>query len=141
MLKKVLKWEYIGCTGGNIKARISEHYSSFKNKEKINATKLSEQMWKEKERGEVTELTWEKMRRAPARKPNQKSCNLCNFETMEIMRRGTLSLNSREELGGYCPHRRGYLLENIGVNKEDLKLKRIEKQCKKELYLDKQKYG
>ena len=115
---KNLKWEYIGCTGGNMKVRISEHLNSFKNKEKIHATKLSERMWNEKDSGEQTKLSWEKLRKAKARQPNQKSCNLCNYETMEIMRRGKLSINSREKLGGYCPHRRGHLLQNIDENED-----------------------
>ena len=98
-------------------------------------------MWKEKEVGEVSKLTWEKLRKAVPRKANQKSCNLCNYKTLEIMRRGSLSLNSREELGGYCPHRRGFLLENISENKNNLKEKRAERKRLKELYKEKLRYG
>ena len=86
-------------------------------------------------------LHGKKIRKAPARKPNQKSCNLCNYETMEIIRRGDLSFNSREELGGYCPHCRAHLLENIYENKADLKLKRDENEWERAMYLDKRKNG
>lgn len=32
---KILKLEYIGCTGGTMKTRVSKHINYFKNKEKI----------------------------------------------------------------------------------------------------------
>ena len=47
------------------------------------------------------------------------------------MGRSALSINSREELGGYCPHRRTHILENIFENKSELKLKRAENKRKK----------
>ena len=89
-------------------------------------------MWEEKERGEESKLSWEGIKTAKPRKANQGSCNLCNLETIHIMRRSAISLNSREELGGYCPHRRVHLLENIEENKNDLKIIRTEKQRRKQ---------
>ena len=53
------------------------------------------------------------------------------------MSRSKISINSREELGGYCPHRRAHLLENIEENSADLKIKRAEKKKKKEKYKNK----
>ena len=38
-------------------------------------------MWEEKERGEELKLLWGKVKMARPRRPNQKSCNLCNQET------------------------------------------------------------
>ena len=61
-------------------------------------------MWEEKERGEELKLLWGKVKMARPRRPNQKSCNLCNQETLAIMRREATSIHIREELGGYCPH-------------------------------------
>ena len=126
-----VKWEYIGCTQNNIKVRISEHYNSFKNPEKRQATKLSEVMWEEAEKGVETELKWTRLKRARARGPNGRTCKLCNMETMFLMDRPKHSINSREELGGYCPHRRRHVIENIFENRADLKLKRAEIKRKK----------
>ena len=126
-----VKWEYIGCTANNIKTRISEHNNSFVNPEKRFATKLSEVMWKEAEEGTKTELKWTRLKRARARGPNSKSCKLCNLETIYLMDRAKISINSRDELGGYCPHRRKHIIENIYENRADLKIKRAESKKKK----------
>ena len=110
--KDILKWEYIGETGGNIKKRISNHLSTFKYRAKIAQTTLTEKMWEEKDRGEQTDLIWSRMAMARARGANQKNCNLCSKETLLLMNRGPKSLNKNEELGGYCPHKRKFLLCN-----------------------------
>ena len=70
----------------------------------MGATKLSEIIWEEKEKGIKTELEWSKIKKVKPRGVNQKSCALCNTETHEIMKRSEISINDREELGGYCPH-------------------------------------
>ena len=135
-----VKWEYIGCTSNNMKVRISEHLNSFKNPEKKNATKLSEKIWEEKGENIKSRLVWSRLKRARARGPNNKLCGLCNQETLFLMKRSKTSLNSRDELGGYCPHRRAYILENIFENRADLKIKRTEAKRKKAEYV-KNKYG
>ena len=84
---------------------------------KIPQTTLTTQMWKEKDRGEVSELKWSRLAMAKARIPNQSNCNLCSKETLLLMERSSNSLNKNEELGGYCPHRRRHLLCNIKVAK------------------------
>ena len=63
------------------------------------------------------ELRWEKLSSAKARGANQRLCNVCNKETMFLMKRDVLNINSREEIGGYCPHRRGWILKNIKFEK------------------------
>ena len=126
-----VKWEYIGCTGNNMKVRISEHNNSFINPQKVHATKLSEKIWDEREKGGKSNLEWSKLKSIKPRKANQKSCNLCNQETLAIMHRSSISINTREELGGYCPHRRVHLLQNINENKQNLKSIRAENKRKK----------
>ena len=106
----------------------------------MGATKLSEIIWEEKEKGIKTELEWSKIKKVKPRGANQKSCALCNTETHEIMKRSEISINDREELGGYCPHRRAHLIINIQENKENLKEVRAENKRKKEEYR-KRKYG
>merc|ERR1712055_635047 len=103
----------IGLTGGPMKTRVSTHYSTFKYPEYEKHTKLSEEMWKEKRAGNIPELKWEVVGSARVRKANNTRCNLCSKETWFIMNRDPKSINSRLELGGYCPHRRKYLLNHI----------------------------
>ena len=87
-----IKWEYLGITKGSIKEWISNHYTSFKKIERKNETELSKKMWKEKEEQIVTTLNWSKIAYAKARSANQKSCNLCNKETLLILRGALVSL-------------------------------------------------
>ena len=67
------------------------------------------------------------MARAKACGPNQSRCNLCCKETLLLMDRGSLSLNKREEMGGYCPHKRAHLICAIKSNKEVMKIKAVNK--------------
>ena len=98
-------WNYIGLTGGGIKPRISTHYSTFKYSSMEKNTTLSGQMWKDKRNGVTLDLDWEIVAKAKARNPNNKRCNICCKEALFILNKDKLSINSRDELGGYCPHR------------------------------------
>ena len=115
------EWNYIGLTGGKIKPRISVHKSECRDI-KYSKTTLSKKVINDREGG-VKErvLTWEKLSCGKARGANQKLCNICDKETMFLMKRDTLNINSREEIGGYCPHRRGWLLKNIASEKIERK--------------------
>ena len=57
------------------------------------------------------------MAKARARGPNNKRCNLCDTETLFILNKPKNSVNTRLELGGYCPHKRKHILANINSNK------------------------
>ena len=54
---------------------------------------------------------------------------------MLLQKRSILNINSREEIGGYCPHRRKWLLSNIEVVKaerrKEIKKKKEENKAKK----------
>ena len=122
-----VKWNYIGNTSGNIKARISSHDWTFKDKARA-ATTLPKQVIKDKEEGRILSHSWERIAYARARAPNNKMCNLCSKETLLLMRRDSNSINKKEELGGYCPHRRGHLIfnikSNLNVRKQQARYKR-----------------
>ena len=62
----------------------------------MNETELSKQMWEEKEKNIVTKLNWSKVAFAKSRNANQKNCNLCNKETLLILR-GALALLTLEK--------------------------------------------
>ena len=90
-------------------------------------------MWEEKEENKfIPKLKWKVIGKAKIRQANDKRCNLCSKETLFIMKRNSKSINSRMELGGYCPHRRVYLLDHIKSNEAELKLKQAEKKRKKQ---------
>ena len=109
--------KFIGLTSKDIKQRISKHQTSFKYEQLRKVTTLSKQMWIEKDSNIISKLSWEKIAYAKERGANQKYCNICNKETLSIMREGNDLLNERNELGGYCAHRGKYLIKNIPSNK------------------------
>ena len=69
------------------------------------------------------------------KKSKPKNCNICSKETLLLQRRSKTNINSREEIGGYCPHRRKWLLANIEeVRKEkrkEIAKKKAENKIKK----------
>ena len=78
-------------------------------------------MWQNKREGSETKLSWTRVGYAQPRKANQKLCNLCNLETLLILRGSSDQINKRDELGGYCPHKRKFLLQNINSEKQNRK--------------------
>ena len=112
------KWSYIGLTGGNMKVRVSNHKWTAKKIENSKTT-LSKKMIEEREKGNKWEEKWERLMAARPRKANKKNCNICSKETLLLQRRSKTNINSREEIGGYCPHRRKWLLANIEVVKKE----------------------
>ena len=75
-------------------------------------------MWKRKENGTIPDLKWSKLTKGYSRAPNQKSCNLCNLEAIEIMRSDSNNINLKAELGGFCPHQRWHLISYIKSNRD-----------------------
>ena len=120
-------WNYIGLTGGGIKPRISVHYNTFKDEDKETNTTLSEQMWEDKRKGIKWDLEWEVLAKAKPRQPNNNRCNICCKEALYIMHKDDKAINSRKELGGYCPHRQNHLISHIKSNADVLKQKAEEK--------------
>ena len=82
----------------------------------------------------MRELTWKKVGKGKSRSPNQKICTLCDKESLFILRKNKLALNTRKELGGYCPHRRKYFLKNIKSNDQVRKDELAKKKANKEHY-------
>ena len=116
-----VQFNYIGMTGGNPKARQGIHHQEWKNEKLRDRTRLATKIWELKENGEVINMQWKKLANAKPCKPMNNNCNLCSKEAWYIMNRNYLSINKREEMGGYCPHRRQHLLINSKLNKEAIK--------------------
>ena len=112
-----------------MKYRIRNHLQSFRidRPKREKETTLSEQVWDDRRNGIVRDLKWEKITKAKPRGANNKRCNLCDTESLYILHKPEISVNSRSELGGYCPHKRKFILSNINSNKE---VKKEEKKAK-----------
>ena len=119
-----------------MKQRIGNHLQSFRidRPKREKETTLSEQVWKDRREGIVRTLQWEKVAMARARGPNNKRCNLCDTETLFILNKPKISVNSRLELGGYCPHKRKHILANINSNKAVKKEEKRIREANKERY-------
>ena len=104
---------YIGLTENTFKTRYIAHNSSFKNKEKRNATTLSEHIWKLKDANVQYSMKWKLISKARAYATSSKTCNLCLEEKFFIIHKPTLAtLNKRNELVSSCRHRKKHLLCN-----------------------------
>ena len=76
---------YIGSTGRKFKTRYNEHMQSFKNKSKIESTRLSKFIHniKTNEIDLKKSIKWELLHKTNQNKPAL-ICSLCNLERMEI---------------------------------------------------------
>ena len=101
---------YTGVTE-SFKARFSQHSSDFKHQEQRTSTKLSSHIWKLKDVNVPHTITWDIVARAPSYNPTTMICRLCLIEIYHIMwSKEGATLNKRNELFGYCRHRKKHLL-------------------------------
>ncbi|KAJ8021191.1 hypothetical protein HOLleu_38317 [Holothuria leucospilota] len=104
---------YIGLTENTFKTRYNAHKSSFKHKDKRNATALSEHIWKLKDSNVEHSVKWKLISKARAYSTSSKTCNLCLEEKFFIILKPSLAtLNKRNELISSCRHRNKHLLCN-----------------------------
>ena len=93
------------------KARYSQHSSDFKHPAQRKSTKLSSHIWKLKDKNVPHNITWDIISRAPSYNPTTKICRLCLTEIYHIMwSKEGATLNKRNELFGFCRHRKKHLL-------------------------------
>ena len=107
---------YVGISEPPFKIRHGNHNRDFNDEEYAKSTELSKEVWKIKNRGFNPIIKWKIIKQLPAYKPENKKCQLCLGEKMEILNRdpGTL-LNKRSELISTCRHRNKYLLHQYDV--------------------------
>ena len=79
---------------------------SFKNIKKRNATELSKTFWNAKKSGLNLTINWKIINQVISYKPEQKCCNLCFTEKLEILLANQPTLNKRSELTGKCRHKK-----------------------------------
>jgi len=105
---------YVGLTDTTFKTRYNAHNSTFRNRDKRNATALSQYVWSLNDNNIQHSISWRIIARSSAFSPSSNNCNLCLCEKFYIICTDHGSLNTRNELATACRHRRKYLLCNIG---------------------------
>ena len=90
---------YIGLTSNTFKARLANHKSAFKNKNKQSSCKLSEHIWKLKDNSIEYDISWKIIYRANTYSTISNTCNLCINEKLYIIYFPEMgSLNSKMNL-------------------------------------------
>ena len=76
-----------------------------------NDTTLSTHIWKLKEKGSTFNIKWSILDRGQIFNPGTKTCQLCTKEKFYIIFKPEIAtLNSRNELGAHCRHKKTTLL-------------------------------
>ena len=102
---------YIGLTAGTFKKRFDGHTFNFRN-EHSKGTTLSSYIWQLKKQGKSYEILWREICKASPFSPVTGQCALCTAEKFHIIFKPELaSLNSRNELGAHCRHKKSVLLD------------------------------
>ena len=105
---------YIGVTQRDFKSRFYNHISSFRYPYKRGTTRLSDFIWRLKEKGITYDLKWKILKRCRPYRSGSRICNICDVERWLILK-GTYKkknnlLNVRKQLLEHCPHRARQLL-------------------------------
>ena len=105
---------YTGLSMNSFKARWTQHMSDFRNISSKAKTTLSKKVWQLKSENVAFNVTWKLKCRSTPYTPANKSCNLCTSEIFHILfYPHDASLNSRNELKGYCRHWEKHKLGNF----------------------------
>ena len=99
---------YTGITQPPFKKRLYKHHADRRDREKLeHATAMSTYFWKKRDEGvDITDTSWEILRKCRPYEPGGKSCDLCLSEKLFIMKNtDSRSLNKRSELLNACRHR------------------------------------
>ena len=99
--------KYIGLAATTFYQRHQNHKTTFKNKEHQTKSKLSEHIWKLKDKNVNFEISWKIIDKAPKFSPISKTCKLCTLERYYLICRTDLhTLNKNNKFGNDCLHRR-----------------------------------
>ena len=105
--------EYIGQTAITFKLRFNNHKTSFTHSRKRHHTALSKYIWKQKDKGVDTTITWEPVSITNPYSIGGRNCSLCLTEKASIARGDpVIMLNKRAEIMSKCRHRLPHMLSN-----------------------------
>ena len=104
---------YIGLTSTTFKERLGNHKFSFRHREHRKETTLSQHVWDLIGNGTPYDIHWKLVNKAKPFSPVSGICELCLVEKFYIMFRPELAtINKRDEINNYCPHKISALLGN-----------------------------
>jgi hypothetical protein len=103
---------YIGLTATTFKARLGNHFKSFRHEKHRSDSMLSNHLWELSEQNINYDLSWKLIARANTYSPVTGFCPLCNLEKFLITFKPELgTLNSRNEIFTNCRHKLSVLLD------------------------------
>ena len=108
-------WRFYIGSSNNFKKRVQSHLDSFKDRNRVTESMLSEYIWKLKDEGAEPKVAWSVISKEREYNRESKRCNLCIREKLEILKHSLEpgSLNIRSELLNKCRHRNKFLLANV----------------------------
>ena len=105
---------YLGCCEGEFKSRFNNHSQSFKKKAHMNDTRLSNYIWKLKQRKEVFNIVWSIAAKASPYTGGSRKCDLCLTEKLLIAKSESgRMLNTRAEIFSKCRHQNKFKLKSF----------------------------
>ena len=105
--------EYFGQTAITFKRRFNNHKASFLHINKKNSTTLSHYMWRQRDKGIETNITWEPVSITRPYTRGGRDCSLCLTEKATFARGDSyLMLNKRTEVMNKCRHKLPHMLIN-----------------------------
>ena len=114
---------YVGLTANSFKERHSGHIFNF-NHEESQGTTLSAYIWQLKSEGKNFEINWKILKHAKPFTPANGQCALCTAEKeIIIFKPEFATLNTRNELGAHCKHKKSKLLYKKPKIKDKAKTK------------------
>ena len=107
--------EYVGSTELDFKLRYNNHNKSFRNDKYKSETTLSKYIW-DNDLGPTPNIKWEFLKRCKPTIPGRKTCDLCLSEKLHIIQniQNPKMINKRTDIGNKCPHKRKWMLEDLG---------------------------
>ena len=94
------------------KHRPANHSPSFMYSDKWSTTTLSSYVWDLKDKGVDFNLEWRFIGRAKTFSTVSEICNLCTLEKYHILFTPQMAtLNKKEEINNWCPHKKDILLD------------------------------
>ena len=103
---------YIGLTSMEFKQRFYKHRADFEHRKHEDSTKLSNYIWKLKDKNIKFEINWKILRKVKETQNGDKMCRLCTLESKLIMKNDDHPLNQRSEIMNKCRHKNKFLLKN-----------------------------
>ena len=110
--KNIKEESYVGLTATKFKERLANHKAGEKNREKSKSCKLSQYLWKLKDKNIKYKIEWEILCRATPYSVSSGICNLCINEKVIILFKPELcTLNERSELTSNCRQKSSKLID------------------------------